>query len=229
MLRHQTALGLPTDFAKAAEPCDGCMQGGMRKPSVKNKTTAETHEPIEPGSKIFSVVGVDLVDLGVKADLRGGRWACCLHRRRRLRLLHGSTSLQENGFVERLKPFKKMVGTHNRTVGAVQRTLKPSTLSPPQTRVEEASLRSSAIHQEQNGRIGEYHSHLKDKARIFRRRQRHSGRPFLLTIADSFIVANKDDRRPRLPTGRRPTRGCTAAPCLTSEAKKHLYGTGVTW
>jgi hypothetical protein len=33
----------------------------MRK-SVKNKT-AETHEPIEPGSKIFSVVGVDLVDL----------------------------------------------------------------------------------------------------------------------------------------------------------------------
>jgi hypothetical protein len=28
---------------------------------------------------------------------------------------------KKNGFVERmLKPFKKMVGTHNRTVGAVQ-------------------------------------------------------------------------------------------------------------
>jgi hypothetical protein len=77
MLRHQTALGLPTDFAKAAEPCDGCMQGGMRKPSVKNKTTAETHEPIEPGSKIFSVVGVDLDD-GVKDRRRqmGVLFAC---------------------------------------------------------------------------------------------------------------------------------------------------------
>jgi hypothetical protein len=43
------------------------MQGGNEESQLRTRPPP-THEPIEPGSKIFSVVGVDLVDLGVKAD-----------------------------------------------------------------------------------------------------------------------------------------------------------------
>jgi hypothetical protein len=204
MLRHQTALGLPTDFAKAAEPCDGCMQGGMRKPSVKNKTTAETHEPIEPGSKIFSVVGVDLVDLGVKADPKRrqmGVFACIGAGGCDYSWLYFAP--KKSGFVERmLKPFKKMVGTHNRTVGAVQSDAEAVYfVTAADKELRGIPRRSSAPYtKEQNGRIENIIGHLKNKARIFRKEaETLTGRPFpAKAIADSFIVANK--MRNRAPT-----------------------------
>jgi hypothetical protein len=75
MINHKTALGLPVEHLKEEEPCDGCMQGRMRRPTVKRKGSGETEEK-EPGG-IFSIVGLDLVDLGPKAGKR--RWMGVFH------------------------------------------------------------------------------------------------------------------------------------------------------